>query len=74
MSTIEAQTTMTESLVRSIPQLRPLLGHRVRVIAEDLEQSADSGPSAASFDHYLATRTPWPDDRPALSLEDLVIS
>jgi hypothetical protein len=71
MSTIEAQTTVTESLARDMPQLRPLLGHRVRVIAQDLERPTGEEASTMSFDDFLATRTPWPEDRPSLSLEDM---
>ncbi len=82
---LQIQTQVDQALVDAIPALKPLLGHRVQVIALDLEQSTipagiDASQSVGAeapaegkltFDEFLATRPAWPSDRPALTLDEI---
>ncbi len=82
---LHIETQVDQALVDAIPALKPLLGHRVQVIALDLEQPGTSGgvgapqevraeeqrPDKITFEEFLATRPVWPADRPALTLEDI---
>lgn len=64
------ETVVSDALVRDLPQLQPLLGHRIQVIALDLgRDEADAG--SISFEQFLATRPQWPEDRPAITLEEM---
>ncbi len=69
---MQIQTVVNDAIAASIPELRPLLGHRIQVVALDLGQDDTDRPELiASFEHYLATRQPWPADRPPLTLEEM---
>jgi hypothetical protein len=82
---LQIQTQVDQAVVDAIPALKPLLGHRVQMIALDLEQSATPGgvgPSQVvhteqqrqgkiTLEEFLATRPAWPKDRPPLTLDEM---
>lgn len=54
---IQIQTLIDRAVVDAIPALQPLLGHRVRMIALDLEQPGSEEPALKiTFEQFLATR------------------
>ncbi len=65
---LQIQTQVDQALVDAIPALKPLLGHRVQMIALDLEQPTTSLPPNATdpLDWPLsdAERSVW-DELPA---------
>jgi hypothetical protein len=81
----QVETQVDQALVDAIPGLKPLLGHRVQVIALDLEASKTPGgvgrpddadakaqpPANLTLEAFLATRPAWPKDRPPLTLEEM---
>lgn len=72
MNAIQADTFVNETIARDIPELRPLLGHQVRIIALDMGLGEKDQPEQAlDFEQFLATRPQWPKDRPPISLEDM---
>jgi hypothetical protein len=67
---IQILTQVNQAVVNAIPDLRPLLGHRVQMIALDLEQPGQSElDQKITLDQFLVTRPEWPGDRPPISLE-----
>jgi hypothetical protein len=73
MEALRITATINQAVITAIPALRPLLGHEVEMIALDLGPQASAQPETKkiSFDEFLATRLPWPADRPSVSLEDM---
>lgn len=75
---LQIQTRVDQTLVDAIPALKPLLGHRVQMIALDLEPPAKSGTigqtredagegrpqDKLTLETFLSTRPVWPKDRP----------
>ena len=69
---VQIQTIINEAMVKDIPDLQPLLGHRVQMIALDLESTEiDQEEKKISFEEFLATRPKWPKDKPAVTLEEM---
>lgn len=82
---IQITTQVDQVIVRAIPALEPLLGHQIQMIALDLESPAPSGGAGwtqnepekgvletkITLEEFLATRPPWPKDRPPLTLEQI---
>ena len=69
---VQIQTIINEEMVKDMPDLQPLLGHRVQMIALDLESTeVDQEEQKISFDQFLATRPEWPKDKPPVTLEEM---
>ena len=69
---IQIQTVINDAMVKNIPGFQPLLGHRVQMIALDLEPTdVDQEEKKISFEEFLATRLKWPKDKPPVTLEEM---
>ena len=69
---VQIQTIINEAMVNDIPDLQPLLGHRVQMIALDLEPTeVDHEEQKISFEQFLATRPEWPKDKPPVTLDEM---
>ena len=69
---VQIETVINEAMVKDIPDLKPLLGHRVQMIALDLETTeVDQEEKKISFEEFLATRPKWPKDKPTVTLEEM---
>ncbi|MEO5343745.1 MAG: hypothetical protein H7842_10490 [Gammaproteobacteria bacterium SHHR-1] len=69
---IQFETVINEHIARDIPEIAPLLGHRVQLIALDMGQpNAPVQSKKLTFEEYLATRPKWPKDRPPITLEEM---
>ena len=71
MDAIKFETTVDETIAGAMPELRPLFGRRVEVIALD-SVSAPARGKRLSFDDFLASRLQRPDNVGPVSLEDMV--
>lgn len=69
---LQIQTQVNQSLVDAIPALKPLLGHRIQVIALDLEQdNANKTTQKISFEEFLQHRLKRPENLPSVSLDEM---
>ncbi len=69
---VQIQTIINEAMVKDIPDLQPLLGHRVQMIALDLEQTDEAQEKKKlTFEEFLASRPEWPKNRPPVTLEEM---
>ena len=82
---IQIKTQVDQAIVDAIPALKPWLGHRIQMIALDLESPTTSGDigrpqdepeqgaqeTKITLEEFLATRPPWPKGRPPLTLEQI---
>ena len=68
---VQIQTIINEAMVNDIPDLQPLLGHRVQMIALDLEPTEVDQEKKISFEQFLATRPKWPKGKPPVTLEEM---
>lgn len=70
MDAIKFETMIDETVAGAMPQLRPLLGRRVEVIALDTVK-APADHRQTSFDDFLAHRLKRPADVDPVSLDDM---
>ena len=70
MNAIKFETIVDETVAVAIPQLRPLLGRRVEVIALDALPAAPERGTIA-LDDFLAHRLKRPVDIEPVTLEDM---
>ena len=70
---LQIQTVIDQAIVQNLPELAPLLGHRVQMIALDLESafSAEENQEQMTFEQFLYTRPEWPKDKPAITLDEM---
>ena len=69
---VQIQTTINEEMVKDMPDLQPLLGHRVQMIALDLEPTeASQEENRISFDEFLKHRLKRPEGVAPVTLEDM---
>ncbi len=69
---VRIETVVNEEMVRDMPDLRPLLGHRVQMIALDLESTKISqDEKKISFDEFLKHRLKRPEGIKPVTLEDM---
>lgn len=69
---LQIKTVINEAIIQMLPELTPLLGHHVQMIALDLEPvQADNTEQKTSFDHFLKNRPAWPEGKPAISLKEM---
>jgi hypothetical protein len=75
MQPLEIRTRVDRDLVDAIPALAPLLGHRVRMTAIDLDAESDTDAANANqaigMDEFLAHRLKRPAHVPPVSVEDM---
>jgi len=75
MQPLEIRTRVDRDLVDAIPALAPLLGHRVRMTAVDLDAENDAGDAKADqaigMDEFLAHRLKRPAHVRPVSVEDM---
>ena len=69
MNAIKFETTIDESVAGVMPQLRPMLGRRVELIA--LAAPPVATPTRGTLDAFLARRLKRPGGTPPVSLEDM---
>lgn len=70
--TVQIQTVINEEMVKDFPDLKPLLGHRVQMIAVDLESSVvPQDEKKISFDDFLKHRLKRPEGVKPVTLEDM---
>jgi hypothetical protein len=69
---LQLQTIVDQGVVDALPALKPLLGHRVQMIALDIEPAVpvDAG-AHIGIDDFLAHRLKRPADVPSISLDDM---
>ena len=70
MNAIRFETTIDEIVAGAMPELRPMIGRRVEVIALDAVSSSSEG-RPISFDEFLAHRLERPAGVEPVSLEDM---
>ena len=70
MDAIKFETMIDETVAGAIPQLRPLLGRRVEVIALDTV-TTPAARRQTSFDDFLAHRLKRPADIEPVTLEEM---
>lgn len=70
MNAIKFETTVDETVAALMPQLRPMLGRRVEVIAHDAK-SAAIATAPLTLDDFLAHRLKRPADVAPVTLEDM---
>jgi hypothetical protein len=69
---LQIKTVINEAMVQMLPELTPLLGHHVQMIALDLEPALTHTPqNKISFEQFLKNRPAWPQDKPAITLQDM---
>ncbi|MGB4673061.1 MAG: hypothetical protein WBH99_03815 [Azovibrio sp.] len=69
---IQIQTVINEAMVKDAPGLLPLLGHRVQMIAIDLEPEAPAkARPKITLEQFLATRLKRPKGVAPVTLEDM---
>lgn len=69
---IQVHTLVDQAVVNAIPHLKPLLGHRIQMIALDLGQpDTEQAEKKITFEEFLASRPAWPKDRPLVTLEEM---
>jgi hypothetical protein len=69
---LQIHTRVDEATVNAIPALQPLLGHRVQMIALDLEQpDSVATEQKITFEQFLAHRLKRPEGVSPVSLEDM---
>ena len=71
---LQIQTVIDENIVANLPELKPLLGHRVQIITLDLETeqtTTDNHEQKISFQEFLQNRTAWQKNKPPISLEQM---
>lgn len=69
MNAIKFETTIDETVAGAMPELRPMLGRRVEVIALDAVPPRTS--RSLTFDDFLAHQLERPADVPPVTLEDM---
>lgn len=69
---LQVQTLVDQGVVDALPALKPLLGHRVQMIALDIEPavSADAD-TKIGVEEFLAHRLKRPEGMPSISLDDM---
>jgi hypothetical protein len=70
MNAIKFKTLIDDSVAGALPELRPMLGRRVEVIALDPRPETDEVPSL-SFDEFLKFRLKRPAGIEPVTLEDM---
>lgn len=70
MSAIKFETTVDETVADVMPQLRPMLGRRVEVIALDAVRPPATR-DRLTLDDFLPHRLKRPADVPTVTLEDM---
>ena len=72
MDALRIDVTVDESLLRVLPSLRPLLGHRTELIVLDqgIETPARPAPEL-TLEEFLATRLKRPEGVPPVTVEDM---
>ncbi len=70
MNAIKFETTIDETVAGALPELRPMLGRRVEVIAFDAIPGPDQRRSL-SFDDFLTQRLKRPSDVEPVSQEEI---
>lgn len=69
---LQIKTVINEAMIQMLPELTPLLGHHVQMIALDLEPAQTNKPqNKISFDQFLKNRPDWPQDKPAITLQEM---
>ena len=69
---LQIQMQVDQAMVNAIPALQPLLGHKVQMIALDLDQLDLGQPEKKiTFEEFLTSRPAWPKDRPPVTLEEM---
>ena len=69
---VQIETVINEAMVKDIPDLKPLLGHRVQMIALDLEPTeASQEEKKISFEEFLKHRLKRPEGVAPVTLEDM---
>lgn len=72
MNAIKFEATVDESVAGALPELRPLLGRRVEMIALDTMPFVKAAePAALAFDDFLAHRLKRPAGVETVTLEDM---
>jgi len=75
MHAIKIEKTIDEATANAIPELRPLLGKRVQLIARDAEHDRPAPAEAArrklTFEELLAARIVAPPGTPPLTDRDI---
>lgn len=69
MHALKFETTVDETVADAIPQLRPMLGRRVELIA--LAPPSVAEPAQLTFDAFLSRRLKRPAGVPPVTLEDM---
>ena len=70
MNAIKFKTLIDESVAGALPELKPMLGRQVEVIALDSRSTATKEPSL-SFDEFLKYRLKRPAGIEPVTLEDM---
>ncbi len=68
MNAIKFETTVDETVAGAMPNLRPMLGRRVEVIALEAESASAQ---RITLDEFLAHRLKRPADVEPVTLEDI---
>lgn len=69
---LQIKTVINEAMVQMLPELMPLLGHHVQMIALDLEPVQTSkSQNKISLEQFLKNRPTWPQDKPAITLQEM---
>lgn len=72
MSPLKFQTTVDEAAVSAMPELKPLLGRRVEVVASEASSTTNSGErQRITLDEFLQRRLERPSGVAPVSLEDM---
>lgn len=69
MKSIKLRTTVNETLAQAVPELRPLPGQRVEMVAWKAEEG--TGARALTPDEFLAQRLTRPVGTAPVTLEDM---
>jgi len=69
---LQIHALVDQATVNAIPELQPLLGHKVQMIALDLGQADSVGNGRKiTFVQFLAHRLKRPEGVPTVTLEDM---